>query len=231
MSMKIPLEMYDSFRQEKTAEDKRRAEFAALFEKGAAGVKDGKLDMDYMRWFFANFETHLAMGVVPMFDYSIWKTIGKVLSFDMEYSYAYIDLPEDRAPEVERDLCGETNWLREESDQQALHELLKENLVALGAYARRIESSTYDGWRQLLIGRAFCRRFSTNFFESEEAFEKFYEKYMDLIRVLWADNEIMRHFSAEKTIAQTHPHTPVNGPKKRKVRGGACAMDSEKRDK
>lgn len=210
MSTKIPSEMYDPHLQARTAEDKRRAEFAALFEKGAAGVKDGKLDMDYMRWFFANFEAQLAKEGVPMFDYSLWKTIGKALSFDMEYSYSYIDLPEDRPPEVERDICGELGWLREESDQQTLHELLKENLVALGAYARRIGSSTYDGWRQLLIERAFCHRAAaaTNFFESEEAFEKFHEKYMGLIQVLWTDNEIMRHFSGEKTIAQTHPPHP-----------------------
>ena len=213
MSHQIPREMFDAYAQEKKAEAKRRAEFAAIFDKGAAGVKDGKLDMDHIRWFFSKLVDEFNSGVVSGYDYPMWDTVGKVLSFDMDFSYSYIDTPEDRPPTVEKDLCGMSGWLSEESAQQEIHVALKGYLVAAGALARRIGSSTYDGWRQLLVDREFCQRRGSYFFGSEQEFKAFHGKLTELTHLLWADNEIVRQIS----IAQNTPHTTKNTPKKRGV--------------
>ena len=216
MSEQIPIEMFDAYAQEKQAEAKRRAEFAALFDKGAAGVKDGTLDMDHIRWFFSRLVGEFNSGVVSRYDYPIWDTIGKVLTFDMEFFYAYIDMPEDRPPTVERDVCSVSGWLLEEEAQQEIHDALKRYLVAAGALARRIGSSTYDGWRQLLVDREFYQRRGSHFFGSDKEFWTFHGNLKELTHLLWADNEIASHNS----IAQNDPHTPKNTPKKRVVCGG-----------
>lgn len=213
MSKQIPAEMFDAYAQEKKAEAKRRAEFSALFDKGAAGVKDGKLDMDHIRWFFSTLVDEFNSGVVSGYDYPMWGTVGKVLSFDMDFFYAYVDIPEDRPPTVEKDLCSMTGWLSEEEAQQEIHVALKRYLVAAGALARRIGSSTYEGWRQLLVDREFCQRQGSYFFGSEREFRAFHSKLTELTRLLWADNEIARQIS----IAQNTPHTSKNTPKKRGV--------------
>ncbi|MBQ0032824.1 MAG: hypothetical protein KBT68_08495, partial [bacterium] len=137
----FPAEALDAGLQRSNAESKRRAEFAALFDKGAAGVKDGKLDMDTIRWFLGDVAARLDAGVVYNYDSPIWDTIGKALSFDMEYFFSYVDRPEGREPDLERDLCGETGWLGEEKDQQEIHAALKRVLISAGALAQRIGSS------------------------------------------------------------------------------------------
>ena len=213
MKRKFPAEALDAELQRSNAESKRRAEFAALFEKGAAGVKDGKLDMDTIRWFLGDVTDRLDAGVVYNYDSPIWDTIGKVLSFDMEYFFSYVDRPEGREPDLERDLCGETGWLGEEKDQQEIHAALKRFLISAGALAQRIGSSTYDGWRQLLVEREFCKRKGTNYFESEKKFIPFRDKCAELNKLLWADNEIFRRNS----ITHTAPHTTKKSPQKRGV--------------
>ena len=119
----------------------------------------------------------------------------------------------DRPPTVEKDLCSMTGWLSEEEAQQEIHVALKRCLVAAGALARRIGSSTYEGWRQLLVDHEFCQRQGSYFFGSEREFKAFHSKLTELTHLLWADNEIARQIS----IAQNTPHTSKNTPKKRGV--------------
>ena len=216
MNKRIPSEMFDAYAQEKKAAAKRRVEFAALFEKGAAGVKDGALDMDHIRCFFSNLVGEFNSGVVSGYDYPIWDTIGKVLSFDMRYSYAYVEIPENRQPDIKRDLCSEMGWLDEENSQREIHVAFKEYLVAAGALARRIGSSTYEGWRQLLVDREFRRSQGACFFGSEREFWAFHGKLKELTHLLWADNEIARHIS----VAQNGPHTSKTPPKNAGCEGG-----------
>ena len=124
-------------------------------------------------------------------------------------------------PERAFDLIGR---LGEEKDQQEIHAALKRFLIAAGALAQRIGSSTYDGWRQLLVEREFCKRTGTNDFESRKKFIPFRDKCAELTKLLWADNEIFR----QNSIAHTAPPYYQKGPSKTGGVRGCCAIDWEK---
>lgn len=212
MSKKIPIEMFDSTLQARAAETKRRSEFAGLFERYAVGVKSGVLDMNLFRRFFADRRDELAAGIVSKYNFPIWETIGKVLSFDMEYVYSYVDVTGDIGQAGADDICCESDFLAEERAQREINEALKSYLVAAGALARRIGSSTCDGFRQLLVEREFSRVTGTRYFDSEDAFGGFLVRLTELLHLLWADNEISRQIS----IAQMPPHPSKKGLKNEK---------------
>ena len=209
MSKKIPIEMFNRDLQENEAADSRREAFADLFEKDAVGVRDGVLDMGLFRRFFSDRTSELGAGIVSKYDFPIWDTIGKVLSFDMGYFFSYVDKAEKCTSVTPEDIYTETGSLGEEQDQREIHEALKGCLVAAGALARQIGSSTYDGWRQLLVEREFVRTRGSRFFASEDEFAKFKSRYTELSHLLWADNEIWRRIS----VAQPTPHPLKKGPK------------------
>lgn len=208
MSKKIPIEMFDRDLQECKAEAQRRDDFANLFDDDAVGARDGILDIELFRRFFADRRRELVSGVIAKYDFPIWDTIGKVLSFNMEYFYSYIDAPAGKQASND-DICSDTGWLAEEGGQREIHEALKGCLVAAGALARQIESSTYDGFRQLLVEREFKKVKGSCFFESEEEFGVFLKRYTELLHLLWADNEIARQISA----TQVTPHISKKGKK------------------
>ena len=216
MSKKIPIEMFNRDLQENEAQISRREAFADIFEKDAVGVKDGVLDMGLFRRFFSDRTNELGAGIVSKYDFPIWDTIGKVLSFDMSYFFSYVDRVESCTSVTSEDIYTETDSLDEEQDQREIHEALKGYLVAAGALARQIGSSTYDGWRQLLVEREFLRTHEARFFASEDEFAKFMSRYTELSHLLWADNEIWRRIS----VAQPPPPPLQKGPKKRGVMGG-----------
>ena len=210
MSKKIPNELFNRGLQEREAESKRKDDFADIFEEGAAGVRDGVLDMDLFRRFFRDRTDEIESGIVSKYDFPIWDTIGKVLSFDMTYHFTYVDAMTSRGRASTDDICCDTGWLSEEKEQREIHDAMKGYLVAAGALARQIGSSTYDGWRRLLVEREFGRsKVGTCFFDSEDEFAKFLGKFKELFRLLWADNEIFKRIAA----SQAAPHPSKKGRK------------------
>lgn len=189
------------------ARQKAQEEYMAGFERGAVGVTSEGVDIAYVRSFFADRIEEFDGGRVTRYDFPIWKTIGYVLSYDMDFPYSFLNTEPGEIPDLKRDLCGISDSLPAAEDQTAICEALKSYLVAAAALARRIGSSTYEGWRALLVQVEFEGRRGNVVFEGQGVFARFYKRLTELLRFLWADNEISQHNS----IAQPHPPHPPAG--------------------
>jgi len=133
------------------AREKRQAEYLKALKDCRVAVTPGGVDVGFVSGFFAERVGEFDAGTVAKYDFPIWKTIGCVLSFNMEFYYAFLDCDGSRSPDVRKDICGMTDVLDASSDQMEISKGLESYLVAAAALARRIGSSTYEGWRTLLV--------------------------------------------------------------------------------
>lgn len=195
------------------ARNQRQAEYLKVLEQCRVAVTPDGVDVGFITGFFAERVTEFDEGTVAKYNFPIWKTIGCVLSFNMEFYYAFLNCDGSRPPDFRRDICGVTDVLDASSNQMEIAKGLESYLVAAAALARRIGSSTYDGWRSLLVQVEFEQAHGVVVFEKEGAFDAFFKKLTNLLHLLWADNEIAQHNSVTQ-----HTPTPTQGrPKIRKV--------------
>ena len=113
--------------------------------------------------------------------------IGYVLSFRMECEFAFWEYDEATKKYA---MIGGTDCIPAANVQERIYLDFRQYIMALAARARTIGSSTYDGWRELLIELEYDGSRGIVYFKNSKAFASFKDRLIVLYKQLWADNAI-----------------------------------------
>lgn len=193
----------DEEAQRREAHDTRMADYLAGLDKVKGYVPKNMTIMDITLDFLQQRIEELDKGLISPRFFVQWECVFYILSFDMEYKYTGVcesGFDEDTNLPL-LDICGASDYLEEFDAQKRLRKIFNKYLTAAAAFAKRIGSSAYSGWLELLTESTF---------EFHCKFEKYEEKMTELTHLTWAENEVFKH---NQMIAQKYPHTHKKGGK------------------
>lgn len=153
---------------------------------------DSHHQIDVLRRFFDDRIAEFDHGKVSKFDFILLDTIGYILSFDMTYAYTgvcTIDIDKETGRDI-LDVCGLSDEIDAVTDQKELKKQFEEYLLAGAALAKRIDSSTYPDWIELLTSLKFTEQPGSMAFKTIDDFNEFSQKLQAIVLQIWADNEV-----------------------------------------
>jgi len=185
--MKAADTLYDEDEAREIACEAATEVYLKGFGKHWAGITPRGIDVEYVKRFFDECIEEFDGGMVSRFDYPIWTTIRYVLSYSMEFDYSYKNA-------IDGEKIEDMDLLPAAADRDEIGDMIESYLIAAAALAERINSSTYAGWRELIARMEFVdNAWWQGAFVDENDFDAFFKKHNELLHLLWADNEIMKH--------------------------------------
>lgn len=191
---------FDEDMEQKRACEECRTKYLSGLKKLVGYIPEWETHMTIIKRVFSDCIREMDENTPSKHEFFFWDVIAYIAGFNMEYHYVGKVCEETpKTGKQEWNVVGLSDEIPEVGDQQIIKKLMIDYLLAGAALAKRIGSSTYKTWTDLLIQITYgTNGFSRLFKEAKEA-DCFNETLVSVRRQIWVDSEVYRYNLALKT--------------------------------